>query len=253
MSRFFRRAWNCRRKCYSSLASADASKELIRIQNATFYRKQPSSLPSQEAASTNPPLFPNLDFSFPAVNKDNQQWAISGPSNAGKTTFLEILRGQHLCFPPTARSYPYLLSEDIRGKGRGLRYAPKAIQYVGFGGGAKGLGGMGTHMSARYESRREISDFSLLDYLTGRTHLNAIRADEEPIPTELMEETIQRLNLGDLLDMPAANLSNGQTRRARIAKALLGRPELLLVDEPFSMSPIDSCIISKLTVTTSGP
>ncbi|EHL03265.1 putative Uncharacterized ABC transporter ATP-binding protein [Glarea lozoyensis 74030] len=33
--------------------------------------------------------------------------------------------------------------------------------------------------------------------------------------------------------MPISNLSNGQTRRARIAKALLGKPGLLLLDEPF--------------------
>ncbi|PWY66460.1 P-loop containing nucleoside triphosphate hydrolase protein [Aspergillus heteromorphus CBS 117.55] len=33
--------------------------------------------------------------------------------------------------------------------------------------------------------------------------------------------------------MPVANLSNGQTRRTRIAKALLNKPEVLLLDDPF--------------------
>ena len=45
-----------------------------------------------------------------------------------------------------------------------------------------------------------------------------------------------QLGLGDLLTLPVGNLSNGQTRRARIARALLERPEILLLDEPFSES-----------------
>ena len=48
------------------------------------------------------------------------------------------------------------------------------------------------------------------------------------------EEWIEKLGLGELLDLPRVALSNGQTRRARIIKALLARPALLILDEPLS-------------------
>lgn len=44
----------------------------------------------------------------------------------------------------------------------------------------------------------------------------------------------EKLGLKPLLDLPLIALSNGQTRRARILKALLSQPELLLLDEPLS-------------------
>ena len=90
-------------------------------------------------------------------------------------------------------------------------------------------------MSARYESRREETDFSVLDYLTGNTELNYYgRQEADGSGSQELAQVIRDLNLANMVEMPVGNLSNGQTRRARIAKALLGKPEVLLLDEPFS-------------------
>jgi ABC-2 type transport system ATP-binding protein len=47
-----------------------------------------------------------------------------------------------------------------------------------------------------------------------------------------IEELAADLDLGDFLDRPSGKLSAGQKTRVALAKALINRPELLLLDEP---------------------
>jgi ATPase subunit of ABC transporter with duplicated ATPase domains len=152
-----------------------------------------------------------------------------------RTRFLEVLRGNLHCEPSSARSYPYLNSDEILQKDPRLGNLQKAIGYVGFDAERGPATLRGAYLSARYESHREISDFKLADYLVGKTELNASEELAYRPPDVLYRDLVYVLDLRELLDMPVSNLSNGQTRRARIARALLFQPELLLLNSPFSM------------------
>ncbi|KAI0401794.1 ABC transporter [Xylaria palmicola] len=202
---------------------------VVNIANGTFYRHHPSA----SAIHPNPALFKNLNFTLPSAADPPTHWSVVGPSLSGKTTFLQLLRGAHLSIPPAARTYPYLSSDAVPHR---LRVPSRAIQYVGFSsdGFAPGVTTTSAYLSARYESKRETTDFSLRDFLLGNTHLNVLErnAEDQPDPA-LLDRVVRDLGLAPLLDLPVAFLSNGQGRRARIARALLTAPEVLLLDEPF--------------------
>jgi ABC-type molybdenum transport system ATPase subunit/photorepair protein PhrA len=219
-------------RCFANRRYGTTSRPpIISIKNGTFFRHHPNS--THAAASANPPLFEKLDFELPSFAEEGQYWSIIGPSSAGKTTLLQILRGKHLCIPASSRAFPFLERQQ---NGRGLRTSDQAIKQVGFDG-EQGLGAQApqsAYLSARYESRREDTDFSVLDYLRGNTELNPLQdIGGHRVEDGVLERVIRDLRLGELVDMPVSNLSNGQTRRARIAQALLADPEVLLLDEPF--------------------
>jgi ABC-type lipopolysaccharide export system ATPase subunit len=92
-----------------------------------------------------------------------------------------------------------------------------------------------TDYTARYFSIRADEE----EATTLRKHLEQYLQKDNEAPataeqTAFLEETTRQLKLDHLLDIPLVALSNGQTRRARIARALLMKPEVLILEEPFS-------------------
>ncbi|KAF2451445.1 ABC transporter-like protein [Karstenula rhodostoma CBS 690.94] len=224
-----------------------SSEPIVRIAHGTFYRRHPATKPESHDASPNPPLFPNLDLELPSFATPNQHWAILSPSSTIRTAFLQVLRGQLLCFPPTARSFPYLLNPEFAAEKPNLRFPERAIEYVGFDVERRAFGG--AYLSARYESRVEETDFTLAQYLTGIVGMNPGEdvIKEKAIEKEVMLKVVRELELERFFDRPVSTLSNGQSRRARIGKALLARPEVLCLDAPFiGLDPFVSQHISEV-------
>jgi heme ABC exporter ATP-binding subunit CcmA len=76
----------------------------------------------------------------------------------------------------------------------------------------------------------------LYPLLTGRENLElfaglrgAIGASSRPAA-----EILERLGLADAIDRPVSTYSRGMAQRVVLARAMAGRPELMLLDEPFT-------------------
>lgn len=125
-----------------------------------------------------------------------------------------------------------------------------------------GTGGDG-YISARYETLRERFDQTLEEWLKSNipSRLNIFESDShdaaiaEAEKNQLLLEKVSRdLELEDLCGQMVMTLSNGQSRRARIAQALLKRPEILLIDEPYmGLDPLGRTRLSSLLDRISSP
>jgi cell division transport system ATP-binding protein len=132
---------------------------------------------------------------------------LTGPSGAGKTTLLRLL---FMSLRPS----------------RGLIYV--------FG---KSVAEM--TQSHRAELRRRIGivfqDFRLLDHLTTWENVALplrVTGKKEPDYSDDVTDLLRWVGLGDRMHAYPEVLSGGEKQRAAIARAVIGRPELLLADEP---------------------
>ncbi|RYC67597.1 ATP-binding cassette domain-containing protein [Spirosoma sordidisoli] len=136
-----------------------------------------------------------------------QCWAVVGATGSGKTLFLQTLAGQ----------VPRLAGRLVR---------RQSVAYVSFREESRLFSYSGHFYQQRYqatmsdEGSRGQAAPTLRDYLQ-----LADPAAARPL--------LDRLGLSPLLDRTFLKLSNGQSRKARIGKALLQQPAVLLLDNPF--------------------
>lgn len=77
--------------------------------------------------------------------------------------------------------------------------------------------------------------FSLYPDLSGRENIHFYGAAynlRRRLVTQRMEQLIERLNLGDFIDRPAASLPIGWRQRLALAVSILHQPKILFLDEP---------------------
>ncbi|KAF9465209.1 P-loop containing nucleoside triphosphate hydrolase protein [Collybia nuda] len=217
---------------FSVLRRDDLQNTVIHIPKADIYRFGDPNFVR--------PLFRDVEWTV----KEGEAWAIVGSGSGEKTSLLQVLLG-HLRIspspPPPGGLFPFLNSPSSGSP----RDPLECISIVSFGNRRRAAGGAFYDYTARYGAVREEDRLTLRQSMFPESQppefgLNTNTPENSP-PPRLSEQEMQvfnylvdKMGLAALLDLPLIALSNGQTRRARVIKAILSRPELLLLDEPLT-------------------
>ena len=163
-------------------------------------------------------LCANNDVSF-EVEKGSI-FGLIGPNGAGKTTLFNVISG---VYKPTSGEVWF---ENKRIDGM----KPYQINHVG--------------IARTYQNINLFKDISVFENVKvgchGWTkaglvscifHTKAMRREEEAINEQSLE-ALRFMGIEHLADKQAGSLSYGQQRRLEIARAIAGKPKMVLLDEP---------------------
>lgn len=139
--------------------------------------------------------------------KEGQRMALIGPNGAGKSTLMNVLSGLH--HPDEGQ---------IRFSGQPIhRLSPPRISLSGLG---------RTFQIPRIFRRLTVGD----NVLVPVAHAAAISGDVR----ERVRQLLALVSLDDKVGQYASELSGGQQKLLELARALMPRPKLVLMDEPFA-------------------
>lgn len=150
------------------------------------------------------PILKEIDFSV----SEGEYVAILGPSGSGKTTLMNIIgcmdvmdSGEYFLDGMAIHSTPEEDLTDVRN------------QKIGF----------------IFQNYQLIPTYNVLQNITMPLIMRGMHHKEAE---EACMETIRLLGLDHRLEHRPSELSGGQKQRVSIARALVGRPSILLADEP---------------------
>ncbi|MFW9862473.1 MAG: ABC transporter ATP-binding protein [Candidatus Thorarchaeota archaeon] len=154
------------------------------------------------------------DVSFEV--REGEIFGILGPNGAGKTTAIKVLMGLLDADSGSAEVFGVSSSEDPIGVKRIVGYVPEEQQL--------------------YESLtpREIFDF-----------IASVRELPEEKTSKRIEEFVRALDFEKYYDSMVVTLSQGNKQKALLVAALIHKPKLLILDEPFSGLDVRTASIMK--------
>jgi len=149
--------------------------------------------------------------------------AIIGPNGAGKTSFFNVISG---FYKPSAGA--------VRFDGADILAMPAHTRST--------LGIARTFQNiALFEGMTVLENIKLgahaqlnANVFSAGIYLGWARREEESLAARIDEDVVEFLDLGEIRDREIAGLPYGLQKRVELARALVMRPRLLLVDEPFA-------------------
>lgn len=137
-------------------------------------------------------------------------WVVLGANGSGKTTLLQLLAG-------------YLWPTKGRITVLGERFGHTDLREL-----RKRIGWVGSFLEAQIPPAQKPLDLIVSGKYASIGNFNPPTPEDHEEARELAE----RFHVGTILDLPYGVLSQGEKQRLLIARALIPRPQLLILDEP---------------------
>ena len=143
-----------------------------------------------------------------------EQWAILGLNGAGKTSILDIVLGYN---------YPTSGKATVIGTEFGKASLPEMRKKIGY---------VSSSLDKFHQTLNRETAINIV--ISGKFASFGIYEDLDPETIDLADSILHMLNLSHLRDRTYDTFSQGERRRILIGRALMGGPELLILDEPCS-------------------
>lgn len=158
-----------------------------------------------------------------------EQWAIVGENGSGKSTLLEVLAGK---WPVWRGKITHDYGNVLLSKVAELVPSDYSFNRI--------IKSAAQYYQQRFHSFEAEIAPSVREVLTNQLKpVGTVDNHSVTLPPNTISEadllaTCRLLSIDHLLDRPFVTLSNGETRRMLLARSLLKKPQLLLLDNPFA-------------------
>jgi iron complex transport system ATP-binding protein len=177
------------------------------------------------------PILHPIDWNIRA----GQHWVILGPNGSGKTTLLRLLAGYRMPTGGTVRLLGHQVGKvDLRELRRHIGFASTAL----------------ADLLHRHVTAQELVLAG--KYATARVFPRDVYTPED---RERARELLHLMGIERLAGRRATDMSQGEWQKVQLARTLMARPQLLLLDEPMAGLDVGSreSLITRLSALTSMP
>ncbi|EWG11136.1 ABC transporter ATP-binding protein [Cytobacillus firmus] len=169
---------------------------------------------------------------------EGEHWALLGLNGSGKTTILQMITG-------------YLWPNGGQVSVLGNLYGKTNIPEL-----RKSIGWVSTSLDDKFQFRP--SDSALEIVLSGKFASIGLYQEITQQDLDKAKDLMHQFNIGHVQNQTLTSLSQGEKRKAMIARALMASPKLLILDEPCNGLDIYSkeellASIEKMAAQPDGP